>query len=565
VLIPLLLALLAWLPGLNWGLPTRGDALFGSRSPWTGAELLALLPPDDPAAPRGADVDSTPLPAADGRAVVLNATDADRAVIVRRYRLQSKQPDEFINFKAIADMARRGDLDPRLYQYGGLWLYPLAGTLKAASWVGLVELRSEPTFYLDHPEAFGRFYVVARLMSVAWGLVGVVAAVWLAGRITRDAFLATIAGVIVATLPIVVNAAHEAKPHLAGASLALLATALATRYVEVGSRRRALLAGAAAGASFAMVVNGVLALVLLPAMVLLRPAAWRQRLVHVAVASFAAAGVYVLTNPFVLYNAITRPELLQSNLGNSTAMYAIGVAGVGRAIELLARGGTMPLLVIAVIGGIALLLRPRGRTAGASPSRPRREPAALLLATLGGVVLLQFVLLADGKPVEYARFAIVPLAGLAIVAVAAMPVMLGHVQIARRLAALLAGIVAFGGLVQTLEFTMPVGSRGTSDVSRLAPPDAPPATVALAWEPAPWSSPPIDLFRHTLVLLPDRRVPADLRTVGVDALVAPGNLASQLALRGPFETFNWAANRWVVHWAADPSPAAAAPAASNAR
>ena len=28
------------------------------------------------------------------------------------------------------------------------------------------------TYYLDHPEAFAKFYVIARLYAVAWAIIG---------------------------------------------------------------------------------------------------------------------------------------------------------------------------------------------------------------------------------------------------------------------------------------------------------------------------------------------------------------------------------------------------------
>ena len=104
-----LISLLVFLPGIGWGLPSR-DAdrfLFGDRTPWTGAEIIALAGGFDAGGGRGADVDANPLDRGAGDApVVLNDTDAKRAEIVRRYRLQSHQPDEFINFAAVAGMAK---------------------------------------------------------------------------------------------------------------------------------------------------------------------------------------------------------------------------------------------------------------------------------------------------------------------------------------------------------------------------------------------------------------------------------------------------------------------------
>jgi hypothetical protein len=531
-----------WLPGIDWGLPTRQTdaALFGDRVPWSGVELLALLPAEDVAGSRGADVDATPI-APNARPVLLNGTDADRAVIVRRYRLQSKQPDEFINFRAIAEMARRGDFDPRLYQYGGLWLYPLAGTLKAASIIGLIELRGDMAFYLDHPEAFGRFYVVARLMSVAWGLLGVLAVCWIVRRATDDPLLGTLAGIGFAALPIVVNAAHEAKPHLAGTALMLLSVIPATRFVERGRWRDAMLAGLTSGAAASMVVSAVLGLAVLPAMAALRGESTRRRSLAMLLSSACAAIVYTTTNPFVLYNALARPELLTSNLGNSAAMYSIGLAGLTRAITLLAMGGTVVLLVMASFGLVAMTIRPLTR--GQASSSTARA-AILLLAAPAVLVLAQFILLASGKPAEYVRFALLPLSAMVIVAVVGIHRVVRSEAWSHRVTALLVGcIVVLGGL-QTVGFVMEQASGRDVDLASLRQRSG--ATVALAYEPAPWSCPPIDLFRHSLVLLSERRFPDDLETRGFDLAIAPANLASQVGMSPTEESFNWSVNRWLI-------------------
>src|SRR5439155_2065939 len=144
---------------------------------------------------RGADVDANPI-LNRTQAVWLNETDSQRAEIVRRYRLFSYQPDEMITFSALRNMRpAQLDLDPRLYQYGGFWIYPVGAMVKAASILHLVQV-GDFEFYLDHPEAFGRIYVVARAWCVMWGLVGVWCVFWLAQRITASTNAAVIAAVV---------------------------------------------------------------------------------------------------------------------------------------------------------------------------------------------------------------------------------------------------------------------------------------------------------------------------------------------------------------------------------
>ena len=74
-----------------------------------------------------------------------------------------------ITLRALAEMKpSRMQLDPKLYQYGGLWIYPVGLLLRFSAALHLIELRGDVAFYLDHPEQFGRFYVVARAYTVLW-------------------------------------------------------------------------------------------------------------------------------------------------------------------------------------------------------------------------------------------------------------------------------------------------------------------------------------------------------------------------------------------------------------
>ncbi len=155
----------------------------------------------------------------------------------------SYQPDEWNTLKALSEMKPgRGQFDPKLYQYGGLWVYPIGAFLKLAALFHLIDLRADAAWYLDHPDAFGRFYVVARLWSVAWGLAGVLTVFSLVRRIVGAVLFPTVAALCFMLMPVVVNMAHEAKPHLAGAVLMLLAVLAAARFVELGTRRAAMAA-----------------------------------------------------------------------------------------------------------------------------------------------------------------------------------------------------------------------------------------------------------------------------------------------------------------------------------
>jgi hypothetical protein len=535
-----------FLTGIHWGLPSRAvdPYLFGRRTPWTGAEILQLSSDASRQdSSLGADVDRNPLVIRDVP-IVLNGTDAERAEIVRRYRLYTYQPDEMITLMALAGMSPgRLDLDPKLYQYGGLWIYPVGGLLQIASKLNLIHLTSDLAYYLDHPEAFGRFYVVARLYTVFWGLVGVVAVYCLSARLAQSAGLTTrwlpaAAALAYMLLPVVVNMAHEAKPHLPGAVLMLLAVLSATHYVQSATLRNLLTTGVLCGAAFGMVISSLPIFSILPVMVLLNRAHWLRNLL---LSTFAGGVTYVVTNPYVLINFLTNRALLRSNLDNSTAMYNVGnyADGFIRAAQLLLAGGSFLLIVLGTVASLVFLAgalrrigrrHERTREGSGHEARGRilredtQEDGAIvgenlqhapwLLATPAILIALQFLSLAAGKPAEYARFAIFPDIALAIAALFAVAKLPGHFgpRIALVAAMLLvAAIQSFPYLRSFHNDTQPQTSRlaSAADIQNqlAATPDA---TVAILAEPAPYSLPPVDLFNTRLLLLPaSGALPAD--------------------------------------------------------
>jgi hypothetical protein len=263
--------------GITWGLPSRkiDKYLFGNGEVWSGEKIYGLanagekLSPDR-ASRTGADVDVDPLNAskAADEPISLTATDEDIARIYLRYRLYTYQPDEMITMMALAGMRpSRLEFDPRLYQYGGSFIYPVGALIKLCGLLGLIDVRSDVIYYLDHPDEFGKFYIVARAYSAAWGLLGVILVYAIASRLARSTLrppsdsepngasgthptategrmangedrkgTAGRAGLLAAFLftlmPVVVCMSHEGKPHLPGAVLMLAAVYFAMRSVH---------------------------------------------------------------------------------------------------------------------------------------------------------------------------------------------------------------------------------------------------------------------------------------------------------------------------------------------
>ncbi|MCH7994178.1 MAG: glycosyltransferase family 39 protein, partial [Planctomycetes bacterium] len=229
--------------GITWGLPSRriDHYLFADGAPWSGEKIYRLAHADEKfGGDRGADVDADPIQKNADQPVLLTGTDEDIAKIYLRYRLYTHQPDEMITMMALAGMRpSRLDFDPKLYQYGGLFIYPVGALIRLCGYAGLIDVRGDVVFYLDNPDEFGKFYVVARAYSAMWGLVGVVVVFAIARRL-KDAKSGLLAALLFTLMPVVVCMAHEGKPHLPGAVLMLAAVLFAMRHLSAHATASAL-------------------------------------------------------------------------------------------------------------------------------------------------------------------------------------------------------------------------------------------------------------------------------------------------------------------------------------
>lgn len=454
--------------GITWGLPSRSidKYLFGGDEPWSGEKIYRLAEGAKKFdARRGADVDVDPLAdgAAGGVPILLTETDEDVARIYLRYRLYTHQPDEMITMMALAGMKpRQLQLDPRLYQYGGLFIYPVGGLIGACGLVGLIDVRSDVPYYLDNPDEFGKFYVVARAYSAMWGMIGVLVVFAIARRLTASVVPGLLAALLFTLMPVVVCMAHEGKPHLPGAVLMLMAVYFSMRWLAalsapppepplgmresldadgegstrsargsavLGKRRDWWLMCVCCGAAFGMVLSSGPIFVLIPLTVWLgarqaRPqqtASLWSLLMRTTIGVTVAVGVYLITNPYIVINAITNREVLTSNFGNSLAMYQIDRVGEGlwRVLELTIEGVTLPVVVLGLIALVVVSVRgfAHARSNGTDQSSVGQRSlfvAMLPLVVPAAVFFLQFVLIGAGKPAEYGRFGVFTNTALAI-------------------------------------------------------------------------------------------------------------------------------------------------------
>ncbi|HEX4053543.1 MAG TPA: hypothetical protein VHX86_04690 [Tepidisphaeraceae bacterium] len=439
-----------------------------------------------------------------GLADAIKQDDVSRARILRRYRLYSYQPDEMITFRALAMMhPGQMEFDPKLYQYGGLWIYPVGAILKAASLINYVTLSGDRAYYLDSPEAFGRFYILARAYSAAWGLVAMLAVFALVRRAAGGLLLPAAAAICFIFMPVVVDLAHEAKPHLAGTALLLLAILAAGKYAETGRWKWIIWTSIACGASAGMVLSSVVGLAILPVMSLIRRDGPGRLAAVCVVGILIAAAVYFAADPYVAIHLVGNREVLESNFANTRAMYTIGPMGTSivNAARLVAAGMSLMLAIVGIIAAIALVLS-------------RRRGLGWPLGLVAVIVLAQFSLYAWNKPGDYGRFALFADTALMLAAFVAVARFIRPTAARAIVAVIIVGCTGAHSVAYERGFmrdSLPDDSRMRAAAAmnvRLT--DSPQTAILyLTNEPVPYCVPPFNLFRWRVVLLPpEGQIPA---------------------------------------------------------
>jgi len=512
----MLLGALIFSTGMDWGLPTRAydKYLFGGQEPWDAETISSSSGAEDRSPTTQAsniDVDAVG-PAEELPWAGLTDTEADRAEILLRYRLYSHQPDEMTVFQALSSMDPSArDFDPKMYQYGGLFLYPIAGLLWLGAKLNLLTLSTQVGHFIDRPQDIGIYYLVARGYVALFGLLGILAAYKLGGAL-RNRTAGLVAALLFVLMPITVSMSHEAKPHLPGAVLAMWAAYVGIRYLQKPGGGRFAGLSALCGLAVGMVPAAGYILLLIPVAAWSAPRSAGRVVGRLAGGALLAVLVYLACNPYVAINTVQNAELLRSNFLNTSGMYAIGdpLNGARNALRLTLEGAG-PLLAVAAL--LPLL----------SLGHRRTSPRLLMLGVPALAVLMVMVAVGANQPGEFGRFGVY----LCMVLMLAVAAEIGRVMRRSAWAGALAVLVFVGGtgfygLRYLQQYRLDAADGGTRAAAAAwlaaTMAETPDAAVGVMAKPAPYAVPPLDfatlqvsyaspsrgaLGRMTLAGLPD--------------------------------------------------------------
>jgi hypothetical protein len=218
---------------------------------------------------------------------------------VRSFYLRSAFDDEQ-TFLILFSKMRPRELDfrPRMYLYGGGYLYPLGAWMGGCALLGLGHLSHRLADYLAHPEWLAGLYLSGRLFSTFAWLLGGLYLLFL-GRKFVGKIEGFAAALLYALSPALITQAHVIKQHTLWPLWAMASCHACLLLIENGSLRLYALAGLAAGLSAGTFHLAAVCCLFPAAAALLRLDARRRfDIPGLALAALCSVAGFLLVNPY---------------------------------------------------------------------------------------------------------------------------------------------------------------------------------------------------------------------------------------------------------------------------
>ena len=198
--------------GYNWGLPTnkRMDLLFKNEVSFN-EKLQDILKTRK----KIITIKNDQLCVDDYMNYVrsLSSQDAINRAIYQ-FLLTPYAGDDMFILKAIKNMnPNKFEFDPKMYLYGGGFVYSSAVFLKLASLVGYINLVPNEEYYMRNINEIGKIFTVLRLMMVLIATIGIFMAYCLVSKLFGNN-IALLSWFIMLSAPVTYQATHSIEPHI---------------------------------------------------------------------------------------------------------------------------------------------------------------------------------------------------------------------------------------------------------------------------------------------------------------------------------------------------------------
>jgi hypothetical protein len=312
---------------------------------------------------------------------------------VRSFYLRSSHEDEQTFLIVLSKMRPwRFEINPRLFTYGGAYIYSLGAWLALGAALHLASLHTSLAPYLVDPAQMASLYFVGRLFTVT-AYLGCGFMLLRIGRRHLGAEAGIFAALFFIFSPGVVVAAHVLKPHLLWTFFVLWTLDLSLSLLAGGGWAAYAAAGAASGLAVGTFIEAWPSCLIVAFACALRVRALRKspaaELKGLAVAAASSLAAFFATNPYwILDWTRVRAEMkVLSGLGTFNVTHPFVFLS-----HSFAKSVTWPIFALIAGGGVWAF------------AKGRREPALrlCLFAFLAGVAMMTTV--GDVARVDQVRY-----------------------------------------------------------------------------------------------------------------------------------------------------------------
>ncbi|MCB4790792.1 MAG: glycosyltransferase family 39 protein [Elusimicrobia bacterium] len=149
--------------------------------------------------------------------LLIPQADNFKANIMRPFFLRSFSGDEQMTIAALGTMHPKSlDFNPRLFQYGGVYIYGMGASLALAHIARLVTINPDITFYFKNPDEMGKIFAFSRSLNALFVLLTVIV-LFLISIKYYNLNVAISAALLYILNPSVIFQAHILKPYILAA------------------------------------------------------------------------------------------------------------------------------------------------------------------------------------------------------------------------------------------------------------------------------------------------------------------------------------------------------------
>lgn len=220
---------------------------------------------------------------------------------MRSYLIRSYGADEQ---RAIIALSRirpwEKKFDPRFYEYGGVYLYPMGLFFYGLSKLNWLILKPDISFYLSNPWEMGRMFVCGRIFGAAGALLSVLVFFLLCGELFTDKRIVCSLTLLYGVAPGIVLWSHYLKPFSYGMLWFLLSLFAAVRFYKTEKSGWLYVAAAVAGLSFGTLLSYGYVYWSVVLFVLFSGRGYKWKLKNLLLTFLIFLSVFLVTNPYTL-------------------------------------------------------------------------------------------------------------------------------------------------------------------------------------------------------------------------------------------------------------------------